>query len=87
MAVVILSHPVADYDAWKPYYEADSSRREGAGFKEVICGQDANDPKMVYMVYETDNPEVVHDMLSDPDLAKVMKEAGVTAPPEVVIIE
>jgi len=87
MAVVILSHPVADYKTWKPYYDADVDRRTGAGLKEITVGQDSENPNMVYMVFETDNPGVVQQMLSDRDMAKTMKEAGVTAPPKAVIIQ
>ena len=87
MPVVILSHSVADYDKWKTYYDADAATRADAGFKEVICGQRADDPNVAYMVFETDNPEVVHQMLADPKLGEVMQEAGVTSPPEVIIIK
>ena len=80
MAVVVLSHPVADFKSWKTVYDGDAERRSRAGLKEVIVGQDANDPNMVYMVFETDNPGVIQQMLSDPNLAEVMKESGVTIP-------
>lgn len=86
MAVVVLSHPVADFKKWKTFYDADAGRRTEAGLKEIIVGQDANDPKMVYMVYETDKPEIMRQMLSDPNLGEIMKEAGVTGPPNAVII-
>lgn len=86
MAFVILSHPVADFKTWKKTYDADTERRAGAGFKEVAVGQDTEDPNMAYMIYETDTPEVIHQMLSDPNLGEVMKEAGVTGPPKAIII-
>lgn len=87
MPVVILSHKVANYDTWRPSYDADAARRKEVGLKEIICGQHADDPHSVYMVFETDKPEVIHQMLADPNLAKAMQEAGVTSAPEVVIIE
>lgn len=87
MAVVILSHPVADFNHWKTVYDQDTDRRSGAGLKELAVGQDSKDPNMVYMIYETANPGVIQQMLSDPNLAEAMKEAGVTGPPEVVIVE
>ncbi|MEZ5043141.1 MAG: hypothetical protein R2828_24810 [Saprospiraceae bacterium] len=85
MAVVILSHTVADYNTWKPIYDADAARRADAGFKELICGQDA--PNSVYIVYETDTPEIIQQMFADPNLVELMKEAGVTSPPKVVIVK
>ena len=87
MAVVILSHPVADFNHWKTVYDQDAERRSGAGLKEVTVGQDSNDPNMVYMIYETSNPGVLQQMISDPNMAEAMKEAGVTGPPTVVILK
>jgi len=87
MAVVILSHTVADYATWKPLYEQDSARRDAAGLKEVICGQKSDNPNTVYVVWETDTPEAVDQMFADPELAEKMKAAGVTSSPEVVIVK
>ena len=85
MATIILSHEVADYAAWKPHYDADSARREGAGLKELSVGHQSDNPKKVFMVWEGD-AEVVDKMLQDPDLAEKMKEAGVVSKPEVIIV-
>jgi hypothetical protein len=87
MAFVILSHPVADFNHWKTVYDQDAERRSGAGLKEVTVGQDSTDSNMVYMIYETSNTDVIQQMLSDPNLAEAMKEAGVTGPPKVVILK
>ena len=87
MAVAILSHPVADFAKWKVVYDGDQERRAGAGLKEIHVGQDSKDPNMVYMIYETKDPGVLQQMLSDPNLAETMKQAGVTGPPEIVIIQ
>ena len=85
MATIILSHDVENFDSWKPYYEADSSRREEAGFKELAVGTQSDDPKKVFMIWQGD-PVKVEKMLQDPELAELMKEAGVTSVPEVTII-
>ena len=87
MAIVILSHKVADYSTWKPHYDGDSARRENAGYTDVFCGQKSDDPNMVYMIWESENIESLDKMLADPELAKKMKEAGVISKPEVVIIK
>lgn len=87
MAIVILSHQVADYASWKPHYDGDSLRRKNAGIKDVFCGQKSDDPNLVYMIWETENPESVDQMLGDPDLAKKMQEAGVISKPEVVVVK
>ncbi len=85
MATIILSHDVENFNSWKPYYEADFSRREQAGFKELAVGTHSEDPKKVFMIWEGD-PVRLEKMLQDPGLAEKMKEAGVTSVPEVTII-
>ena len=85
MAIIILSHDVADFKAWKPHYDGDRARREQAGFKEIAVGTQADKPKKVFVIWEGD-PATVQGMLSDPELAAKMKEAGVVSAPEVIIV-
>lgn len=86
MATIILSHDVEDYSTWKPLYDADVDRRTSAGFREIAIGTQADQPNRVYMIWEGD-PSVMDEMLRDPDLEAKMKEAGVTSPPEVIVIQ
>jgi len=79
MSVVIITHKVADYGVWKPYYDDDSQNRENFGFKELICGQKSDDPNTIYAIFETENPEVVNQMFADPEMERKMQEAGVTS--------
>jgi hypothetical protein len=81
MARVFIHHPVADYDKWRPVFDADKPRRAAAGLMDVAVLRDADDPNSVWIVGDGDGG-AVEKMLQDPDLAKVMQEAGVTAPPE-----
>ena len=87
MAIVILSHTVADYATWKNIYSQDSARRDAAELKEVICGQKSDDPNKVYVVWETDAPEAIDKMFNDPELAAKLQEAGVTSKPDIVIVQ
>jgi hypothetical protein len=85
MAIIIMSHEVADFATWKPIYAADAPRRTQAGFKELAVGTQADNPKKVYMIWEGD-PAAIQPMMSDPDLETKMKEAGVTSAPEVIVL-
>ena len=86
MAIIILSHDVKDFDAWKPYYEADSVRLDKAGFKELVVGTQSDNPKKVFIIWEGD-PVKIDKMFQDPELVELMKEAGVTSAPEVTVIK
>ncbi len=81
MARVFIAHPVADYDKWRPVYDADKPRRAAAGVTDVAVFRDADDPNSVLIVAEADAASV-DALLSDPELGKLMQEAGVTAPPQ-----
>ena len=82
MARVVINHPVADYDAWRSVYDADAPRRGAAGITNLVVLRDTDDPNSIWLVGDGD-PDKVNEMLQDPELAAVMQEAGVTAPPQV----
>jgi hypothetical protein len=86
MATIILNHKVAEYKSWKVYYDNDRSRRQKAGLRELKVGGKTDDPNHVYMIFETEDPESFRKMANDPELAEVMKKAGVVSPPEFVIL-
>lgn len=87
MAIVILTHKVENFNKWKPYYDRDVERRKNAGLKEIICGKNSEEPNVVYMVFESNDPPRVREMLKDPELKEIMEEAGVLEKPELIVIE
>ena len=85
MATIILSHDVKDFASWKQTYVADAPRRANAGLVEIAVGTKSDNPNKVFMVWKGD-PSVLDKMLHDPELAEVMKAAGVISAPEVTVI-
>jgi hypothetical protein len=81
MARVFINHPVADYDKWRPVFDADKARRAASGVTDIAVLRDADDPNSIWIVGESD-ADKVEALLTDPDLGKVMQDAGVTAPPK-----
>lgn len=77
-----LSHPVKDFDVWKPMFDADESRRQQAGLTTVGVYRQADDTTQLLIVMEGNDSQAVRDMLCDPSLGELMKQAGVLAPPE-----
>jgi hypothetical protein len=87
MARVFLTHRVRDYAEWRQGYDADAERRSGAGFSEVGHYHSAHDPNEFLIVWDTElsmeeTTAMVAGMLSDPDLGRLMEEAGVLEKPE-----
>ena len=85
MAIIIMSHDVEDYAKWKPIYDADKTRRDDAGFRELAVGTKSDNPNSVYIIWDGD-AAIIDQMMHDPDLEAKMKEAGVISAPEVTII-
>ncbi len=79
MAHLFIQHEVADYDAWRPVLDGDTSGREAAGARDVAVLRDVDNPNSVRMVIEAD-PAIGEPMMSDPQRAEKMQEAGVVTP-------
>ena len=86
MTHIIIQHQVADFDTWRPIYEADRPGRQAAGVSDIAVLRDADDPNSVWIVHEGD-PALIGPMMSDPDRAAKMQEGGVTTPPTVYVAE
>jgi len=82
MSRFYLSHPVKDFDAWKPVFDADEARRQSAGLSTVGVFREASDGNQVLVVLEGNDSQAMRDMLADPSLGEAMKKAGVMAPPQ-----
>ena len=85
MATIFVRHPVANYDAWRPFFDDDAARHDAAGLTVVGVFRDASDANSVLVVFDTDDVSGFEAMLADEGLKAVMDEAGVTGPPEVWI--
>ena len=83
---VLVSHEVADYDAWKKVFDADEARRTEAGLELRAISTDADSTKMVNMMFATDDPEKTKAMMGSDDLKARMKEGGVTSEPTVTVM-
>ncbi|MFD0975863.1 hypothetical protein [Salinimicrobium gaetbulicola] len=87
MPTVIISHKVENYKKWKEIYDRDIERRSQAGLREISAGQKADEPNMVYMVFEASDSNKVKEMMQDQSLKDLMDEAGVISKPELIVIE
>lgn len=87
MAVVIINHQVKDYDAWRPFFDRDISRRKEAGItsEEVYCSKE--DPNNLYLIFKTNDVAKFEAMFQNPDLRAVMEEAGVISDSKATILE
>ena len=87
MARIFMTHKVTDYAKWKAIYDADAERRSSAGIREAGHFHHGADQNDFIIVWDTDADHagataMIEGMLSDPNLGKMMEEAGVIAKPE-----
>jgi hypothetical protein len=83
MIYLSVRHTVADYAKWRPYFDADESKRRASGSTGVqYVYRDLANPNDITVVLEWDNPENVQKFVHDPALAETMKTAGVMGAPE-----
>jgi hypothetical protein len=87
MVYLNVRHTVADYGKWRPFYDEDKTRRKAngaTGVEQVF--RDVDNPNVVTLVLEWDNPENALKFAQDPELGAVMQKAGVVGAPAVVAI-
>jgi quinol monooxygenase YgiN len=84
--VVIITHEVKEYSAWRKGYDADESNRKQAGFKVSGVYADVKNPNMVTIVGEFPSAAAAEAFSTSPKLKEVMEKAGVVGNPEVKIL-
>ena len=86
MTTVIVHHNVADFDAWKPVYDAHEGRQNN-GCTSASVLQATDDPNSVTVITEFPTLDNAQGFVSDPSLQEAMKNAGVTSAPDIRIVE
>jgi hypothetical protein len=83
--LAVISHPVADYAAWRAVYDEAAPLRDAAGITGAEVFLDAANPLMVVIIHRFPTVEAAQGFFGNPDLADAMKRAGVTAAPTVTL--
>ena len=87
MVYLNVRHTVADYEKWRPIFDADASRRAAAGATGVAqIYRDMDAPNVVTLILEWDTAENANKFAHDPALGAVMQQAGVIGLPAVVAV-
>lgn len=81
--VAIIQHPVADYDRWRPIFDADDSARKSYGITTIGVGRTIDNPNDVIMYFRIEDTAKANACMSRPDLKPLMDSAGVTGAPTI----
>ena len=80
---ILVSHRVADYDAWKKVFDDDAPARKEAGCLGHHINRGADDPSWVYVYCPATDVDKIKAFIHSPQVAGVMKNAGVEGPPTI----
>ena len=75
---VMVTHEVAEFDAWKQAYDENKPARDEAGLQERALLREIGNENNVLMVFAYSDRANVEEMLASDELAEAMKNAGVT---------
>ena len=80
-------HKVADYDAWRPYFDGDAARRESVGVTTVNVMRSAADPNEVHFIFDVPDMPAFAAIMQDPQFGEIMHKAGVLEQPSIYKLE
>jgi hypothetical protein len=87
MAISLVLHRVADYDAWREVYDSVADLQAAGGVSAESVYRAADDPDNVLVIHHFDSVATAQAFFANPDLLGAMKEGGVQGQPRVEIFE
>jgi hypothetical protein len=79
--VMVIQHPVKNFDKWLPVYKGHDSVRKAYGLNEIGVARGLDNPNMVYIALKADDVQKAKQFAVLPNLKETMMKAGVTKPP------
>jgi quinol monooxygenase YgiN len=83
MTTLVITHEVADYDAWKVVFEEHATSRKEHGCIGEELFRSPSNPNNVMNVMRWPDRASAEAFLSDPSLREAMGRAGVLGAPDV----
>lgn len=77
----IASHPVQDFETWKPIFDSDMDRAHANGITFIKLLRSVENPNDVNIFFSVPSKEAFDAFANNPILAEKMQAAGVLAPP------
>jgi quinol monooxygenase YgiN len=87
MAVSLVLHRVADYDAWRKVYDSVSQMQNDGGVTQQSVHRMADDPDNVLVIHYFNDVETARAFFASPELKDAMQRAGVQGEPRIEYFE
>ena len=82
---VRVGHKVKDFNAWLTVFDREGKEtRKANGLIDRALSRNIDDPSMIYITFAIADMEKAKARMNDPELKKIMTEAGVIGQPEFV---
>jgi hypothetical protein len=85
-AAVVIKHTVADYNKWKPVFDADSINRNAAGLHLIGLSRGLENQNEVEAPFMIDDVQRAKAFVSDPKLKEAMEKGGVNSKPDIKFV-
>ncbi|HEU5004313.1 MAG TPA: antibiotic biosynthesis monooxygenase [Actinomycetota bacterium] len=83
MTTLVITHAVADYDAWKHVFDEHAASRKEHGCAAEELFRDPDQPGTVMNLMRYPSLEAAQAFLADPSLREAMGRAGVVGQPRI----
>jgi hypothetical protein len=84
---IVIRHTVADYNKWRPFFDADSLSRKTAGMHLIGIARGIEAQNDVELPFMIDDVQKAKAFSSSPKLKEVMQKAGVNSAPNIKFIK
>jgi len=82
----VVTHAVADFDAWKPAFDAHQGEREKAGIYAHCLNRLSSDEPTISAYFLARDRDELEAFLAAPELAEAMRAAGASGPPSISLV-
>jgi len=86
MVTVVVSHKVADFKRWLPFFEKHAEKRVPAGCTKADVYRTLEDPNNVTVLFNWKDAESFKRFGQSDDLRETMMAAGVLGQPTITIL-
>jgi hypothetical protein len=81
--IMTVLHECADFNRWKPVFDADAPNRKAAGLTDLLVLRHADKPNLLAVVMGVSDRSKAQAMATSPQLREAMQKGGIIGQPEV----
>jgi len=87
MAIALILHRVADYDAWRKVYDSVADMQKEGGVTKESVHRMADDPDNVLVIHHFDSVATAKAFLARANLKDAMQRGGIQGEPRIELFE